>query len=356
MSKYRHPISNQARFGIFAGVSAVLLALAVILSSPSIQSKIVNAVGYSGTGGWSATGTMGGQQYDATWIPNDTGYDVAGTAGGQNFNYAVTGSYPAVGGGAPIGAINFFEGTTCPTGWEEVVEARGRYIVGMNSGGTLKAVVGTALSNQENRIVGQHNHSASGLGFSGTAVPNHQHGVYRHAAGQSGGVQTQGAGSGDNITSVSDNWLTAAGGAHTPSGSVTGSTANNGTISGTNAPYIQLLVCRNVSDTGGGSGGGGAEGPAGPQGPPGPAGPTGSQGPAGLLTDVKSMQIQCANSGCQSSANSLCAQYFGSGYKALALSCEENKGNAHQVVNFNTSIITYCKDQGYVDGNLSCYK
>ena len=58
----------------------------------------------------------------------------------------------------PTGAVMAFNLASCPSGWTELTSARGRYIVGLPSGGTLAGTAGTALSNQENRPVGQHNH------------------------------------------------------------------------------------------------------------------------------------------------------------------------------------------------------
>ena len=56
--------------------------------------------------------------------------------------------------GVPSGAVSFFNLDTCPTGWTALTEAQGRYLVGLPSGGTRAATVGTALSNTENRAVG----------------------------------------------------------------------------------------------------------------------------------------------------------------------------------------------------------
>ena len=151
-------------------------------------------------------------------------------------------------GGSPVGSVILFDGTTCPDGWAELTNARGRYLVGLNPGGTPGSTTGSALSNGENRAVGQHNHPASGLSFSGTAVPNHQHRVYRHAAARIDPPYTPGAGSEDPNagSAVSDTWLSGPEGAHTPAGSINGSVANSGSASGTNAPYLQLLVCKRV--------------------------------------------------------------------------------------------------------------
>ena len=124
------------------------------------------------------------------------------------------------GGGAPAGQLNFFNLASCPSGWSELTPARGRYLVGLPSGGTLAGITGTALSNGENRSVGQHNHSISD--------PGHSH------SGRTGDSTPRTIASGGNHTSG------------LPTGSSnTGITINNsGTTAGTNAPYIQFLVCQ----------------------------------------------------------------------------------------------------------------
>ncbi len=121
--------------------------------------------------------------------------------------------------GIPSGAVMFFNLSACPSGWTELTSARGRYIVGLPAGGTLAATVGTALSNQENRPVGQHSHTIND--------PGHSH------------DSTEAIGSGTDV----------GGGTKSPFGyyndGYTGITINNaGTVAGTNAPYIQLLACQ----------------------------------------------------------------------------------------------------------------
>lgn len=59
----------------------------------------------------------------------------------------------------PKGVVLSFNRTTCPSGWQEFVAARGRYIVGLNDNGTLLATVGRALANREDRPTGSHTHS-----------------------------------------------------------------------------------------------------------------------------------------------------------------------------------------------------
>ncbi len=126
-------------------------------------------------------------------------------------------------GDAPSGSVAFFNLSACPSGWTELTSARGRYIVGLPAGGTLGATVGTALSNQENRPVGQHTHEVND--------PGHTHFT--------------------NFGLASGGWMYG-NGTHsfTPPSegtgySYTGITVNStGTVAGTNAPYIQLLVCQ----------------------------------------------------------------------------------------------------------------
>lgn len=67
-------------------------------------------------------------------------------------------------------ALTAYFPDSCPSGWSEYTSARGRYIVGLPSGGTKEGTQGTALSNVQNRPVGQHNHS-----FSGSALGTHTH-------------------------------------------------------------------------------------------------------------------------------------------------------------------------------------
>jgi hypothetical protein len=132
-------------------------------------------------------------------------------------------------GSSPAGAVSFFNLAACPAGWTELAAARGRYIVGVPTGGTLAGTAGTALSNEENRPVGQHSH--------GVTDPGHTHSTNLPL------------GSDDSTVAGADALDAAA----TNSGPftigvnlrTTGITINNaGSVPGTNAPYIQLLVCQ----------------------------------------------------------------------------------------------------------------
>ena len=94
--------------------------------------------------------------------------------------------------------------------------ARGRYIVGLQPGGTLGGVAGTAFSiDLENRPVGQHSHGPSQIwGFNDTA----DSGAIRRPLFDFKPVDV----------GTADVAITDAAGA----------------VAGTNAPYIQLLVCQ----------------------------------------------------------------------------------------------------------------
>jgi hypothetical protein len=128
---------------------------------------------------------------------------------------------------APGGAVMYFDLPACPAGWEEYTAGRGRYLVGLNSGGTPGAAVGTALGNEENRAVGQHSH--------GVTDPGHAHSVpydtdmLENLGDTIGGTDRVGA---DNATAAT-------------SSAPTGITIDPaGAVAGTNAPYVQLLACR----------------------------------------------------------------------------------------------------------------
>lgn len=127
-------------------------------------------------------------------------------------------------GDAPTSAVAFFNLASCPSGWTEYTTGRGRYLVGLPSGGTLGATVGTALSNLENRPVGQHTH--------GVTDPGHDHGTDAAMATTIGGSLGNTLSHAFIPTDLTDT-------------SYTGITLNNsGDVSGTNAPYLQLLVCQ----------------------------------------------------------------------------------------------------------------
>ncbi len=124
----------------------------------------------------------------------------------------------------PSGMVMYTVSATCPSGWTEFTAARGRYIVGVPSEGTVSSTVGTALSNSEDRAVGQHSHTASDSG---------------HTHSMAGGWQSVAQG-------VDNSVLYYYQGSHpnTYTGYASITVNASGTTAGTNAPYIQLLACR----------------------------------------------------------------------------------------------------------------
>jgi len=154
----------------------------------------------------------------------------------------------------PSGVIAYTINGSCPSGWTEFTDARGRYIVGLVSGGTLDTPVGTALSNTENRLAGQHLHTATvpvtvlgGTHNHGVSDSGHAHTGMRIAGYEVrcdvscptvGPVDTNGqTNSSSSTISVNNNTSGI-------SPSIGGFTLDaSGTGSYTNAPYVQLMAC-----------------------------------------------------------------------------------------------------------------
>lgn len=139
----------------------------------------------------------------------------------------------AAGNGVPTGAVMSFNLPACPSGWSEMTAARGRYIVGLQPGGTLGGATGTALTNNENRPAGQHTHSIND--------PGHIHGPSDQWAyfgtADSGSLRRPVFAIKPDDTLNSDVQVNAS--------NITGISINAfGSVPGTNAPYIQLLVCQ----------------------------------------------------------------------------------------------------------------
>ena len=112
----------------------------------------------------------------------------------------------------PSGAVMFFNLNACPTGWTELVAARGRYLVGVPLGGALNTSVGTALTEGENRPAGAHSHP-----------------IFTYSGG------------GD--TNFRILWGTSNNASQVPlQPSDVG--APPGAVAGTNAPYLELRVCQ----------------------------------------------------------------------------------------------------------------
>jgi hypothetical protein len=143
----------------------------------------------------------------------------------------------------PSGSILAFRQASCPAGWVEYTPARGRYLVAaIAGGGTIEATVGTALSDQENRPTGGHSHTATAPTHTHTVtVSPHSH-SYTNLAIVAGSV-LNGGGTYTVFTglSTSSGSFTATLGTATAYSSTSGAAES---VAGTNAPYVQLLICK----------------------------------------------------------------------------------------------------------------
>lgn len=169
---------------------------------------------------------------------------------------------PAASVAIPTGAVMPFNLTSCPSGWSDYTAASGRYIVGLPSGGTLAGTTGTALTNAENRAVGQHNHTGTTNAHLHTLPslahthsitdPGHAHNEYSahndSVASGSGTDIYQNTTTKNSATTSSTTGISVAsaspGIGQTESDlGISFTTANSGSVAGTNAPYIQLRMC-----------------------------------------------------------------------------------------------------------------
>lgn len=125
--------------------------------------------------------------------------------------------------GTTANLIAYFPATSCPSGWAEYTAARGLYVVGRVAGGTVASAVGTALSDLENRATGQHTHTITD--------PGHHHAIEYH--GNAGSLIQPGS-----VSDASSVMLDT-------DDAFTGISINaTGAVVGTNAPYIELIVCK----------------------------------------------------------------------------------------------------------------
>lgn len=145
---------------------------------------------------------------------------------------------------------------TCPPGWSTYTPGQGRFIVGLVSGGTNAATVGTALTDSENRPTGQHSHTLSDPGHTHTqnahshsvSDPGHAHsgtGQGNTTSVQSDGLSSRTIGSAQD-TDISQTFISVNGNAGANNASTTGigSVNASGGVTGTNVPYVQLPICR----------------------------------------------------------------------------------------------------------------
>ncbi len=183
-------------------------------------------------------------------------------------------------GATPTGAVMFFNLAECPEGWDELEEARGRTVVGMNgSAGDLLGTVGVAL---DNLGTVSHGHTIAGGASATTSVESvaHTHGsgsygtdsepAHNHQWLDNGGVSYSASGgviavppfpvslgAGINLPNLSGDLYTASAGSHahevTGSSSTSSPTSHSHSVdlagepvaeATTSLPYLQLLACQ----------------------------------------------------------------------------------------------------------------
>jgi hypothetical protein len=172
--------------------------------------------------------------------------------------YAFRAAVADVAVGLPTGSVIFFDGSQCPAGWSPLDAARGRVIVGLPQGGTVKGTVGPPLTDLQDR---GHAHSVDPPRID-TTNDTHNH-IWGEFLG--GSLIWRSFTSGGSTTELVnwENGMDTAGAGHYPlSRSVNatrsyytnrdthGHSVDIGAVNSTGAnishviPYIQLLVCR----------------------------------------------------------------------------------------------------------------
>jgi hypothetical protein len=146
------------------------------------------------------------------------------------------------GGGVSTGGIIAIDSGTCPSGFTELTSARGRFLVGTPSGGTLAGTAGSAMTDLQNPSVTPT--------FNGSALATHQHNTGTDSSSSGTQIvfsnnpfgQAGATGFGSvNTSSVSGGInaaLTSAVSGGTPAGTVSAVASNS------LAPYLQLTLCK----------------------------------------------------------------------------------------------------------------
>lgn len=136
----------------------------------------------------------------------------------------------------PSGSILYFDLAACPSGWTEYTAGRGAYLTGLVSGGTKATLVGTVLTNQEDRT---HTHPQFH-----THPQDHTHGYSLTSAAPAGLVASFPSGPDyDFPTDAHTHTLAGTSGAASVANTDGASASSTGTQSAMIAPYLQFLMC-----------------------------------------------------------------------------------------------------------------
>lgn len=178
---------------------------------------LVKVTGTAAVGDYLYTSTTAGSALPSANILNGLLGRALTSITGAGYIYAAIGQSSA---GVPKNLIAFTTDTSAPAGWAEYTAARGRYIVGVPSGGTVAGTIGSAMTNLQDLT---HNHTY-------TTVISHVHTFSVRYNPQAGGSAAA-AGSADAETGTPNTGST---------GSASGTTATASTS--TIAPSIQLFT------------------------------------------------------------------------------------------------------------------
>jgi hypothetical protein len=136
-------------------------------------------------------------------------------------------------------SVMFFTSSSCPAGYVPYELGQGRYVVGAPASAPVGGTVGNALSDRENRPVGQHTHVATQPAHNHNwNDPGHTHQIRSSDNDANGGNNDYG--SADFRRNNTERAFT--GIRFDPQAPVI-TVEDAGSVAGTPAPYVQLRVC-----------------------------------------------------------------------------------------------------------------
>lgn len=142
------------------------------------------------------------------------------------------------GGGVVQGMVISVDAASCPDGWQELTAARGRYLVARPAGGTTGGLVGTPLTNLENRPIGAHTHTLPAIAQHAHKNSQNRQFYYMTNSGNLGISAVK------RLLQINPHVVQKASASYVTASSFTGvSISPAGTGDGTNAPYVQRLIC-----------------------------------------------------------------------------------------------------------------
>ncbi len=189
--------------------------------------------------------TSSGVSAPGTCTTGELFFDTNATVGRNLLGCTSTNTWNLLGDGTggggdtiPVGTVTHFDLSSCPADWTEYTVLRGKYTVGLPSGGTLNGGSGTALTDQQARSTGVHSHAVNATHDHTATDAGHVH------ANSSPVFSGQADDPGSGAWAFSSWASTASGTANITVNSRTLnlSTDSDGT-STTPAPYVQLLAC-----------------------------------------------------------------------------------------------------------------